>query len=119
MLADAAKDGYIPRRVYVGGMPYHYDESMLREYWGYCGEIEGMDIMTFPDSGRFKGIAFITYKTQARAVHASHRRRNTISWGEHLFIVCASPWHFNVSLKGVVTAVKSCSAIQAKAKDPV
>ena len=33
------------------------------EYWGYCGEIEALDMMTFPDTGRFRGIAFITFCT--------------------------------------------------------
>ena len=35
----------------------------IREYWGFCGEIEDLDVMRFPDTGRFKGIAFITYAT--------------------------------------------------------
>jgi nucleolin len=38
---------------------------MVREYWEYCGPIESLDIMTFPDTGRFKGIAFITFATEA------------------------------------------------------
>lgn len=33
----------------------------MREYWSYCGEIESLDLMRFPDTGRFKGIAFITF----------------------------------------------------------
>lgn len=33
----------------------------MRDYWSYCGEIEDMDLMRFPDTGRFKGIAFITF----------------------------------------------------------
>ncbi len=35
----------------------------MHEFWSYCGEIESMDLMRFPDSGRFKGIAFITFAT--------------------------------------------------------
>lgn len=38
-------------------------EDDVWEYWGYCGEIESMDLMRFPDTGRFKGICFITFKT--------------------------------------------------------
>ena len=38
-------------------------EADVEEYWSYCGEIESMDLMRFPDTGRFKGIAFITFKT--------------------------------------------------------
>eukprot|EP00887_Chlorella_sp_A99_P005571 scaffold1.g5571.t1 len=56
--AAAGEDEYVPRRVYVGGMPYSYSESQVREYWEYCGEVEGLDLMTFPDTGRFRGIAF-------------------------------------------------------------
>ena len=36
-------------------------EVDVRDYWNYCGEIEAMDLMRFPDTGRFKGIAFITF----------------------------------------------------------
>lgn len=35
----------------------------MEDYWSYCGEIESLDLMRFPDTGRFKGIAFITFKT--------------------------------------------------------
>jgi len=54
---------YVPNRVYVGGMPYAYTENDVREYWEYCGSIESLDILTFPDTGRFRGIAFITFAT--------------------------------------------------------
>ena len=36
----------------------------MHEYWSYCGEIESMDLMTFPDTGRFRGIVFVTFTTQ-------------------------------------------------------
>ena len=35
----------------------------MRDYWSYCGEIADLDLMRFPDSGRFRGIAFITFAT--------------------------------------------------------
>ncbi|KDD74842.1 hypothetical protein H632_c1039p0 [Helicosporidium sp. ATCC 50920] len=60
----ANDEGVIPRRVYVGGMPYRMTENDVAEYWAYCGEIETMEMMTFPDTGRFKGIAFITFATE-------------------------------------------------------
>ncbi len=44
-------------------------EDDIREYWSYCGEIEEMDLMRFPDTGRFKGIAFITFKTVQPVAH--------------------------------------------------
>ena len=47
-------------------MPHEYDEAMIREYWTYCGEIESMDMMSFPDTGNFNGVMFITFKTEVR-----------------------------------------------------
>jgi hypothetical protein len=35
-------------------MPYSYDQAAIEEYWGWCGAIEGLDMMTFPDTGRFR-----------------------------------------------------------------
>jgi nucleolin len=46
-------------------MPYSYSREDIEAYWAYCGEIESLDMLTFPDSGRFRGIAFITFKEQA------------------------------------------------------
>ena len=38
-------------------------EEDIREYWSECGTIEDLDLMRFPDTNRFKGIAFITFET--------------------------------------------------------
>lgn len=61
--AEEEESEFIPRRIFVGGMPFGYTEEMVREYWEYCGPIESLDLMIFPDTGRFKGIAFITFAT--------------------------------------------------------
>lgn len=42
----------------------------MREYWSYCGEIESLSLMRFPDTNRFKGIAFITFATVASSPRA-------------------------------------------------
>uniref|UniRef100_A0A061R067 Nucleolin n=1 Tax=Tetraselmis sp. GSL018 TaxID=582737 RepID=A0A061R067_9CHLO len=55
------------RRLYIGGMPFSYDEDAIREYWEYCGEVEDVDMMTFPDTGNFRGIAFVTFRTKEGA----------------------------------------------------
>ena len=46
--------------------------AQVREYWEYCGPIESLDLMTFPDTGRFRGIAFITYVTQVGLGASTH-----------------------------------------------
>ena len=38
-------------------------EGAIREFWEECGAVEDLDLMRFPDTGRFKGIAFITFAT--------------------------------------------------------
>ena len=57
-------------------------EDDIREYWTYCGEIEEMDLMRFPDTGRFKGIAFITFKTVSLPVPCQCRC-NAVAAGQH------------------------------------
>jgi hypothetical protein len=61
----AALAGPTHAQVFVGGMPYSYTREQVEEYWSWCGVIESLDMLTFPDSGRFRGIAFITFKEQA------------------------------------------------------
>ena len=51
----------VRNRVYAGGMPFTYEEDSIREFWNFCGPIESLDVLRFPDTGRFKGIAFITF----------------------------------------------------------
>ncbi|KAK9866702.1 hypothetical protein WJX84_003840 [Apatococcus fuscideae] len=79
----SAGDSLVPRRVFVGGMPFSLEEDDIREYWTYCGEIEEMDLMRFPDTGRFKGIAFITFKTE-EACQAALDCNDTEVDGQHI-----------------------------------
>eukprot|EP00210_Caulerpa_lentillifera_P003798 g3627.t1 len=48
--------------VFVGGMPYSWTPDDVHSFWSECGEITEVDCMAFHDSGRFNGIAKITYK---------------------------------------------------------
>ncbi|KAG6404226.1 hypothetical protein SASPL_136468 [Salvia splendens] len=58
------------QKVYVGGIPYYSNEDDIRSYFEGCGTITFIDCMTFPDTGKFRGIAFITFKTEAAAKRA-------------------------------------------------
>ena len=60
-LSSGSQDPALARRVFVGGMPFKFEEAEVREYWSWCGEIESMSLLRFPDTGRFRGIAFITF----------------------------------------------------------
>lgn len=64
-------------QIWVTGIPHEYDEAAVREYWSYCGEVESMHLLSFADSGRFNGTAFVTFKTQvcSRVGCGAGRRR--------------------------------------------
>lgn len=54
-----------PKKVMVGGMPYYVTEDDIHEFFQDCGTISELDCMIFPDTGRFRGIAFITFRVSS------------------------------------------------------
>uniref|UniRef100_M8BT98 RNA-binding protein 34 n=1 Tax=Aegilops tauschii TaxID=37682 RepID=M8BT98_AEGTA len=58
------------KKVYVGGIPYYSSEDDIRSFFEGCGSITALDCMTFPDTGKFRGIAILTFKTDAAAKRA-------------------------------------------------
>ncbi|KAL0332517.1 UNVERIFIED_CONTAM: protein gar2 [Sesamum calycinum] len=54
----------------VGGIPYYSTEDDIRSYFEGCGTITNVDCMKFPDTGKFRGIAIMTFKTEAAAKRA-------------------------------------------------
>ncbi|TVU18239.1 hypothetical protein EJB05_34327 [Eragrostis curvula] len=50
------------KKVYVGGIPYYSSEDDIRSFFEACGSITAVDCMTFPESGKFRGIAILTFK---------------------------------------------------------
>lgn len=55
----------ISNKVYVGGIPYYSTKDDIRSYFEGCGTIMEVDCMNFPDSGKFRGIAIITFKVDS------------------------------------------------------
>ncbi|MED6207854.1 hypothetical protein PIB30_039490 [Stylosanthes scabra] len=69
--ANSGQDGCDdPTKVYVGGIPYYSTEDDIRSYFESCGTITEVDCMCFPESGKFRGIAIISFKTEAAAKRA-------------------------------------------------
>ncbi|WVZ95896.1 hypothetical protein U9M48_041603 [Paspalum notatum var. saurae] len=58
------------KKVYVGGIPYYSSEDDIRSFFEGCGSITDIDCMTFPESGKFRGIAILTFKTDAATQRA-------------------------------------------------
>ena len=65
-------------------------EEQVRDYWSYCGEIEKLDVMRFPDTGRFKGIAFITFAEvlSLKGVGSAYRPSPTANCNFNTLIHC-------------------------------
>ncbi|OMO58898.1 hypothetical protein CCACVL1_25275 [Corchorus capsularis] len=60
----------VATKVYVGGIPYGYTEEDIRYYFEGCGTITDVDCMKFPDTGKFRGIAIISFENEAAAKEA-------------------------------------------------
>ncbi|KAL6290889.1 hypothetical protein ACE6H2_008399 [Prunus campanulata] len=63
-------NGDVPTKVFVGGIPYYSTEDDIGRYFESCGTITEVDCLRFPDSGKFRGIAIISFKTEAAAKRA-------------------------------------------------
>lgn len=61
----------VPKKVYVGGIPYYSTEDDIRSFFEGCGTITEIDCLTFPEteSGKFRGIAMISFKASASLLH--------------------------------------------------
>lgn len=58
------------KKVYVGGIPYYSTEDDIRSFFEGCGTVTEIDCMRFPETGKFRGIAILTFKTEAAAKRA-------------------------------------------------
>ena len=52
------------RKMFVGGLPQDVSQDELQEYFGQFGELESVQIMMDPLSGRSRGFAFLIYKVE-------------------------------------------------------
>ncbi len=62
--------GQDSRTVYVGGLPYTVQDVDIEQYFSEYGQVERIDKLTFSDSGRFNGIAFVTFDSGRSAKKA-------------------------------------------------
>ncbi|XP_042480421.1 phragmoplastin interacting protein 1 [Macadamia integrifolia] len=69
-LNESQVSGDVATKVYVGGIPYYSTEDDIRSFFESCGTITEIDCLSFPETGKFRGIAMITFKTEAAAKRA-------------------------------------------------
>ncbi|BFZ63951.1 Nucleolar protein 13 [Saitoella coloradoensis] len=69
---DASKP---PTRIlFVGNLPFETKEEDLRDQFGKAGNIRKIRMMTFEDSGKCKGFAFVDFETEEDATNVIKMR---------------------------------------------
>ena len=52
------------RKMFVGGLPQDVSRDDLKDYFGQFGELESVQIVMDPLTGRSRGFAFLIYKVE-------------------------------------------------------
>lgn len=58
---------YEPDKVVISGMPYSTTEDEIRDFFKDVGPAVQLQLSRFPDTGNFRGLAFVTFQTEAIA----------------------------------------------------
>ncbi|KAJ0892548.1 putative transcription factor interactor and regulator CCHC(Zn) family [Helianthus annuus] len=64
------EDESICTKIYVGGIPYYSTVDDIQSFFEGCGSIIDIDCLKFPETGKFNGIAMISFRTEAAAKRA-------------------------------------------------
>ena len=65
--------------LYVGNLPYSFDEEKLKEIFSAYGDLEDVKLIRDRDTGRSKGFAFITFALQHAAEQALEQNDKVMS----------------------------------------
>jgi hypothetical protein len=57
-------------KVFVSGLPFEAKTKDVRELFAACGNMKNCKLLTFPDTGRCKGQAFLTFDSEKAAKKA-------------------------------------------------
>ncbi|XP_020693093.1 nucleolar protein 58 [Dendrobium catenatum] len=68
------------KKVYVGGIPYYSSVDDIRSFFEDCGTVTEVDCMTFPETGKFRGIAILSFKVCLSLVIVYWLPRLKLDW---------------------------------------
>ena len=64
----------MPKRIYVGNLPFSATEDELRQVFGAYGDVESVNLITDRDTGRPRGFGFVEMGSGAdEAIEALNR----------------------------------------------
>lgn len=78
-------------KLYVGNLPYSYNEGSLRELFGEYGNVVSANIITDRDSGRSKGFGFVEIEDDALAQSAINDLNGKDFEGRKIVVNVARP----------------------------
>ncbi|XP_024184881.1 heterogeneous nuclear ribonucleoprotein 1 [Rosa chinensis] len=68
--------GYIPTKIFVGGLPHDLTEDEFRDYFAKFGAIDDGIIIYDKESNTPKGFGFITFESDDAVVDVLHKQKN-------------------------------------------
>lgn len=78
-------------RLYVGGLPYGYNESQLKEMFSAAGNVRNVTIIVDKFSGRSKGFGFVEMASNQEAQKAIEMFNEKEVEGRKLTVNIARP----------------------------
>ncbi|CAL4937365.1 unnamed protein product [Urochloa decumbens] len=66
--AAAVAESYEPCKVVASGLPYTTTEADIRKLFEFYGPLRSVQLSRFPDSGNFRGLAFVCFESGEDAV---------------------------------------------------
>ncbi|CAN6302511.1 unnamed protein product [Urochloa humidicola] len=66
--AAAVSEIYEPCKVVASGLPYTTTEEDIRKLFEFYGPLRSVQLSRFPDSGNFRGLAFVCFESDEDAV---------------------------------------------------
>ena len=78
-------------RLYVGNLSYDVTKDSLQSCFAECGEVSDLHLVMDRETGRARGFAFVTMKTDAEASGAVTRLNGAMLDGRPLRVNVAEP----------------------------
>lgn len=79
------------KKLYVGNLPWSMTEEDVRAMCEPYGELESVNLITFADSGRSRGFAFVEFVDEESAQRAIDALHDNEVEGRKLFVKIAQP----------------------------
>ena len=78
-------------KIYVGNIPYTMSDSSLEEFFSSIGKVNSAKVITYRDSGRSKGYAFVEMSSKDEADKAIDQFNNSQVGGRTIKVNSAKP----------------------------